>query len=223
MGGQVVRAARGERDQYRPIVSSLCASSDPLAITQALLELYPFSTMYIADLDAIMGRHTNINVISQLKHHFPKIEFWVDAGIGQIEQAHAIKALGVTFVFGSERLNSYQQYQAIQTGDNNEVLSLDFGPTGFLGDPQILEGYKAWPRRVICMTMSKVGSYEGVDWDKISDILKRAGPCKIFAAGGVRSIADLRTLASKKLAGALVASVLHDGKISQIELAALMR
>lgn len=221
MGGVVVRAERGERQHYRPIVSSLCSSSDPVAITRALLGLYPFDMLYIADLDAIMGLGDNLQSIVRLQRQFPQVDFWLDAGIIQLNQLQTMRALGLTCVIGSERLHSLAQYQALQPLENNVVLSLDFGHQGFLGDPALLNDSKHWPERVVCMTLAKVGSYEGVDSDTLSTVQKHAGQHQIYAAGGIRSVADLHTLADKKLAGALIASALHDGLIAQQELAAL--
>ena len=57
MGGQVVRARAGERESYRPLTGSAVASSAvPLAVVESLLRLYPFRSIYMADLDAILGR-----------------------------------------------------------------------------------------------------------------------------------------------------------------------
>ena len=52
MRGQVVRAVRGNRHAYRPIVSQLCAGSDPLDIARALCRHCASSRLYVADLDA---------------------------------------------------------------------------------------------------------------------------------------------------------------------------
>ncbi len=38
MDGVVVRAIGGRRDEYRPLVSQLTVSTDPIAVAKALLE-----------------------------------------------------------------------------------------------------------------------------------------------------------------------------------------
>ena len=78
MGGQVVHASGGHRAAYRPLETSLCEGSDPLAVCLALLGLHSFSTIYLADLDQIEGRGGNEDVISALEAAFPDVEFWVD-------------------------------------------------------------------------------------------------------------------------------------------------
>lgn len=214
MGGVVVRAERGERQRYRPIVSSLAESSDPLTITQALLRLYPFTTLYIADLDAIMGSGSNLQTVQLLQRHFPSIKIWLDAGINQTQQLQTIKDVGLTCVIGSERITSLHQYQQLRALESNFILSLDFGNSGFLGDTAILEHDELWPQRLICMTLDKVGSYGGLDWERLLAIQAKADAREVYAAGGTRNIHDLSQLSQSGIRGALIASALHDGTIN---------
>ena len=55
-GGHVVRAFRGERASYAPIVTPLAASSAPQEVVAGFLRLHDFDTIYVADLDAIERR-----------------------------------------------------------------------------------------------------------------------------------------------------------------------
>ena len=55
MGGQVVRARMGDRASYRPLESPLSPTSDPVDVVRGLLGVFPFPTLYVADLDAIQG------------------------------------------------------------------------------------------------------------------------------------------------------------------------
>ncbi|MBS0330337.1 MAG: hypothetical protein JSR30_10815, partial [Proteobacteria bacterium] len=80
MDGQVVRAFGGRRDEYRPLESALCDSSRPEAVVEGLLALYPFRRIYIADLDAILGRGNHGSVVERLQRLHPDLEFWVDGG-----------------------------------------------------------------------------------------------------------------------------------------------
>ncbi|MBU3644309.1 MAG: nickel transporter, partial [Candidatus Methylopumilus sp.] len=80
MQGQVVHARLGERQDYQPIQSPLCDSSEPISIIQALAALYRFDTLYIADLDAIQGNSGQIALLKLIQQNFPKIEILLDAG-----------------------------------------------------------------------------------------------------------------------------------------------
>ncbi len=53
MGGEVVRARMGDRASYRPLESPLSPTSDAVDVVRGVLGVFPFSTLYVADLDAI--------------------------------------------------------------------------------------------------------------------------------------------------------------------------
>ena len=93
------------------------------------------------------------------------------------------------------------------------MLSLDFRGEEFLGPPEILDNVDLWPERVIVMTLAKVGMGAGPDLARVAGIAARAGGRRVYAAGGVRGLDDLRALARAGAAGALVATALHEGKI----------
>ena len=71
------------------------------------------------------------------------------------------------------------------------------------------------------MTLAKVGTAAGPDFERLEEIRAKAGDREIIAAGGVRNEADIRTLASLGIAAALVATSLHDGTLTPEQLASL--
>src|SRR5262245_21117588 len=81
MQGCVVHARKGERAAYAPIRSTLCKGAAPGDVLHALLELHPFRTIYVADLDAIRRDGDHRAVLAGLRARFPEVQFWVDAGI----------------------------------------------------------------------------------------------------------------------------------------------
>ncbi|HQR60964.1 MAG TPA: HisA/HisF-related TIM barrel protein [Methylophilaceae bacterium] len=222
LGGQIVRAQQGERGSYQPIRSLLCDSTSPKDIAQALLGLYPFKSLYIADLDAIQGLGSNLDKVSTLRQHFPHIKLWLDAGVTYHRQLVAVQDMGLTCIIGSERLETLAQLQQLHARDSDAVLSLDFGRQGFMGPPELLENTTLWPQRLICMTLEKVGSYEGMDMEKLSCLQKLAGRRRVYAAGGVRDAVDLQRLSDIGISGVLVASALHDGKITSQQISSFM-
>ena len=84
MRGQVVHAKRGNRKHYQTLQSTLCSSHHPLAVVAALLKLYPFNTIYIADLDAILGLSDHTEIIKQISRAYPAVNFWLDCGVKQV-------------------------------------------------------------------------------------------------------------------------------------------
>src|SRR5215471_11081379 len=67
LGGQVVHARKGQRSHYLPLESGLCGGSEPETIVGALLDLHPFQTLYIADLDAIQRRGSHVDAIRRIR------------------------------------------------------------------------------------------------------------------------------------------------------------
>ena len=55
-------------------------------------------------------------------------------------------------------------------------------------------------------------------FNKLNAVNHQSNPAKIYAAGGVRNIEDLQLLESLNIEGALIASALHNGAISNKEL-----
>ena len=215
-----MRATRGERHLYRPIVSQLHPGSDPLAIVSALLKLYPFKSLYIADLDAIQGRGNHHAVLLALRARYPALRILLDAGLQRSADLAQWRNLALDVVIGSERLDSMAQYMELtqDLDPSRTVLSLDFGKTGFLGSQEIRTDPSAWPARIIAMTLSRVGSQEGPDISLLQDLMMTSKR-QVIAAGGVRHLQDLKLLKALGASGALIASALHDGHITAEQLA----
>jgi phosphoribosylformimino-5-aminoimidazole carboxamide ribotide isomerase len=221
-GGTVVRARMGQRDQYRPIVTPLSPTSDAVDVTRGLLSLHPFATLYVADIDAIEGRPDNQAVIGRLQSQFPELVLWVDSGIADLHRATAWLASGRgILVIGSETLVDTTLARRL-AGERRVVLSLDFADA-FRGPPALLAEPDTWPQKIIVMTLARVGSGAGPDLARLTAIRRAAAERSVYAAGGVRNADDLAALARAGLAGALVASSLHDGKLRSAEIAAVGR
>jgi phosphoribosylformimino-5-aminoimidazole carboxamide ribotide isomerase len=84
-GDQVVHVYRGLRHRYQPLQSRLARSSNPVDVVAGFLDLFPFTTLYLADLDAIQGQGENRPIIERLIAQFQSTTFWLDAGIATLE------------------------------------------------------------------------------------------------------------------------------------------
>ena len=219
--GSVVRARLGRRDQYRPIETPLSPTSDPVDVARGLLSIHPFATLYVADLDAIEGRGDNRTTLTRLRAELPHLALWVDNGICDRRRAEDWLAAG----WGHLVLGSETQVDATLVrhlaGDARVALSLDFRGPSFQGPPALLAETGCWPRRVIAMTLARVGSGAGPDLDRLRAIRDAAPGRRVYAAGGVRDAADLLSLTRAGISGALVASCLHDGRLTGKDIAAL--
>jgi phosphoribosylformimino-5-aminoimidazole carboxamide ribotide isomerase len=220
-GGIIVRARMGRREQYRPLESELTVTCDPVDVVRGFYAVYPFTTFYIADLDAITGTGNNEVALRRLKAAFPAAALWVDNGVA--DRSAALRWLDAGLghlVIGSESQQDTALMQRLSAHER-VVLSLDFREHGFHGPPALLEEVRCWPARLIVMTLARVGSGTGPDLDRLRAIRDVAAGRGIYAAGGVRDRADLATLKGEGIAGALVASSLHDGRLRASDLEAM--
>jgi phosphoribosylformimino-5-aminoimidazole carboxamide ribotide isomerase len=222
-GGDVVHARAGERARYLPIRSRLAVGSAPDAVIAGLLTVAPFRRMYIADLDAIERTGDHRHLVADLARRHPAIEFWLDCGIATAAQAAAVADAGITPVLGSESLADAGTLAAAvaRLGADGCVLSLDYRGETFLGPTELETQSRLWPARLIVMTLARIGGSAGPDFARLAVAQERAGAARVFAAGGIRDRTDLDTLATMRVAGALVASALHDGRLTPASLAGL--
>ena len=214
--GQVVRAIQGDRAGYQPLQSPLAASSEPKAVALGLKALYPFRKIYVADLDGIEGRGRNVHLVPQLSTVFPHADIWIDAGTGSRGAARAVLAAPVTtLVIGSETIESMAALREILAeAPGRTVLSLDFRGDEFMGPDALLRDASLWPNRVIVMTLARVGSDEGPDVARIREIAQRSAGRRVYAAGGIRHRLDLDAVRAAGASGALLATALHEQKIT---------
>ena len=220
-GGMVVRAHMGQRNQYRPISTPLSPSSDPVDVARGLFSVFPFRTFYVADLDAIEGTGDNAAALLRLKAECPGVTLWVDNAVADLPAAERWLAAGLgRLVVGSESQTDMALLRRL-CGNDRIVLSLDFRGPAFQGPAGLLGEIESWPLKVIVMTLARVGSGAGPDFDRLAAIRDIAAGREIYAAGGVRDGVDLGALGRAGIAGALVATSLHDGRLTAKDIEAV--
>ena len=217
LDNQIVHARLGLRKSYRPILSRLSDTSDPIDIIDGLLSLHPFKTFYIADINSILSKGNNAPTIKKIVQKFSKKQFWLDSGASDIDQVGSwIQDFGQHVVVVSESQKNLDFLSYLKRNFfENIVLSLDFDSKNqFIGPKEILEDRLTWPTKVIFMTLSRVGSNRGPDLEKIQDLIKVSNRNKIYTAGGVRNLNDLQALRNLNISGSLLATSLHDGSFT---------
>ena len=221
MGGEVVRAQMGDRASYRPLESPLSPTTNAVAVVRGLLTVHPFLTLYVADLDAIQRNGDNCAALRRIRAEFPALQLWVDNGAADLAALEALICadLGIP-VIGTESQRD-SRLIARHRGSRRIVLSLDFRNDAFQGPGEILAEPALWPRRIIVMTLARVGSGAGPDLARLTEIRSIASGCEIYAAGGVRDAADLSALKATGASGALIATALHERRIVRADLEAI--
>ena len=212
MDGCVVHAKKGQRDHYNPIQTPLCSGSSPHAVIDGLMALHGFKTLYVADLDALMGVGDHHELLGCLQRDYPGLQFWIDRGLPP--SGLPASNLNCRPVIGSESLDGKSPLFLSSLG-KGFILSLDFLGEDLLGGTALLEDSSLWPDTVIIMSLSRVGSGEGPDFLRLEQFRAQRPEKNFIAAGGVRDVDDLYRLDGFGVGGVLLASALHLGKLDK--------
>jgi phosphoribosylformimino-5-aminoimidazole carboxamide ribotide isomerase len=215
-GGVVVHARRGQRADYAPLNSPLVEGCEPVAVARALCALCRTTSLYVADLDALAGRPVNEATLAALAS---VTEPWVDAGATTPEAAAALHRAGVARnVVGTESLGPGAELTP------PVVLSVDLRDGRLISqDPELAgrDPSAAAPlaralgvRELLVIDLARVGSSAGPPLGAVAELVAALPATAIYAGGGVRDDADLRALESTGAAGALVATALHEGRVT---------
>ncbi len=219
-GGRVVHARGGDRAAYAPVQTPLAVGSDPVSVVAGFLRLYPFKTLYVADLDGIMEGAPDVRTLQALRAAFPDLEIWLDMGVpdaGMMGE-HFQKLARIRPVIGTESLRDGNEFLALSKAIESAtvqapILSLDFAKAKIIG-ADLMQSPQLWPDTVIVMTLDAVGANAGPHDTLIKHLRAATGePKHIVAAGGVRDKADLVSLAAAGADAVLVASALHAGTL----------
>jgi phosphoribosylformimino-5-aminoimidazole carboxamide ribotide isomerase len=220
-GGIVVHARRGQRDEYAPLRSPLVDGCEPAAVARALCAAVNSTTLYVADLDAIAGAPADVDTLAALS---AVAELWVDAGATTRDRAAALAHAGVARnVVGTESIAS----GAMDYADAAPalVLSVDLRDGKLISPRAELAGDDAVAaaplaitsgvRELLVIDLARVGSGSGPPLSAVAELAAALPGVAIYAGGGVRDDDDLRMLEASGAAGALVATALHERRITQ--------
>ncbi|MBX7168184.1 MAG: hypothetical protein K1X74_17745 [Pirellulales bacterium] len=235
--GQVVHAIAGYRDTYRPVESVLCPTAAPADMAAALVEQLDVDTVYVADLDAIAGAEPAWECFGQIAG--AGLDLWLDCGLAGVERARRLVDLAdagaplTGIIAGLESLSGPPQLAELLdcVESRRLVLSLDLkggqplvpaGATGWYGlsPQQIVEAaVTLGVMRLIVLDLAQVGMNQGTGTDGLCTWIDAQYPqLELTSGGGVRSLDDLRLLAATGCDCALVASALHDGRLTAADL-----
>ena len=229
--GVVVHAIAGERDAYGPVKSTLTSQSSPSAIGFALAKHFGATQAYLADLDAIQGTAPAWSHYDDVAKNGLKL--WVDAGLSTVERAAKFgndcpspKAVHRTII-GLESVPSPTALEDMLgvIGTDRAVFSLD------LHDGKPLTNAKAWSdmsvqkivelvvqlgvRRLILLDLTRVGTGRGVGTEQLCGLFRQLCPeLELIAGGGIRDLNDLHGLRSAGCSAVLIASAIHDGRLT---------
>jgi len=235
MNGRVVHGIRGERNRYRPVESCLTKGSDPLDIARALQDETGCRQMYVADLDALQGCGDHGSQIRSLADAL-EIALWVDAGVTDAATGRQILSWNAARVIvGSETLSDQGALSSVGAAvpADRRIFSMDIlngrvmSSASFLNrlaplDALAIVAGQGWGD-VILLALDQVGTGSGPDWDLLACARRRFPQLSLYAGGGIRSFDDIRRLTAMGIDGVLVATAVHNGRITGRQIAGLDR
>ena len=223
---KVVRGVAGQRDQYRPVESCLTDSFEPLAVANAFRNTFGLSTLYVADLDAILNTEPNVEIYEELKAD--GFELLIDAGMRNVLDVDVMLMAGASkAVVGLETwpLLASLEMMLQKVGRDRVIFSLDLKSgrpirrfDDMVSDDPVEIGCAAIECGIcelIVLDLAAVGVSSGPATLELCQSLRDFAPkLKLITGGGIRSSNDLSTLRSAGVNGVLVASALHNGSIT---------
>ncbi len=221
-GGVVVHARRGQRADYAPLSSPLVQGYEPVSVARALCAACRCSRLYVADLDALAGQPVDEVTLTSLAS---VAETWIDAGATTPPRAAALQRAGAARnVAGTESLGPEAATADSLPALPPLVLSVDLRDGRLISPDPALDGGRpadAAPlarafgvAELLVIDLARVGSGSGPPLAAVAELAAALPNVAIYAGGGVRNDEDLRALESAGAAGALVATALHEGRIT---------
>ena len=231
-GGRVVRGLAGRRAEYQPIESRLVGDAAPRSVALAFAQRLRAEEVYVADLDALEGGEPDWPSYGEIAS--AGLRLLVDAGASDARKVARLAEFTASgkplagVIVALESLSGPDQLDAMLTavGTQRGIFSLDLKhgrpfttAAGWsnMGPIEICQAAaRAGFRRFIVLDLSRVGTGTGTGVAPLCRQLAAMRPAaQLIAGGGVRGRSDLEDLAAAGCRGALVASVLHDGRLTE--------
>ena len=231
--GQAVHARGGQRAAYSAIAEAAGTTIDgnPARLAQLYQDAFGLHEVYVADLNAIAGHEHQDSVIRDIGALGARLI--VDAGVATSRDVARVFDAGAhTAVVGLETLPSFEALEEIcrNSGRRDIAFSLDLrdgipvAATAALANESPVEiarrAAAAGVHRVIVLDLARVGGGAGPDVDMLRRIRTAVPAASLLVGGGVRGLDDLRRLARIGCNGALVATALHDRRLTAADVAA---
>ena len=244
--GQAVHARGGRRDEYAAVsaAAGTVVNGDAAKLAGVYLDTFGLTDIYVADLDAIGSaggrgpdppsrgfgevRATttpNDDVVRSICKLGGNV--MVDGGVASLEEAHRVAAAGAhDVIVGLETLPSFdilrnicRHYPVTFSLDLRNGVPMN-GAERLGAPPEDLarEAEAAGAKAIIVLDVVRVGGTAGPDTEMLTRIRRGVTAAALLAGGGVRGLDDLKLLAGIGCDGSLVASALHDGRLTAEDL-----
>ncbi len=230
-GKRLVRPSPSRRQYYTPWRSPMAGGADVHRTLAAMLRLFPFRLVYIADLDCLSGTSRfDPAFYLALRQNFPTVRFWIDAGIGRARDLDGWPDdRFLSPIVAGESLADIKELADIQRHWRDRfILSLDYRKPGrLLGPAGLWQSVRWWPRRLILLALSQVGRCCGPDRSMLTRLRRYLAGERhnhsIVVGGGARHWRDIADMKKAGASGVLAASTLHGQSLGRADIARISR
>lgn len=183
-----------------------------------------FTRLHIVDLDAATGRGDNRDAVRGILHD-GAAAFQVGGGIRETDHVQALLDDGATWVVVGTRavtdfdwlLDTATTYPGtlVVAADVRERRVLTHGWTRDTRRTilDVVDDFAGLPLGGLLVTaVHREGQMQGTDLPLMEDVAE-ASPWPVFASGGVSTLADLRALDDRGIAGAVLGMALYTGAL----------
>lgn len=225
LNGLAVHAVGGRRKEYAPVKSVLTPDPDPLSIVLAFENL-GLREVYVADLNAIESIGNNLQVIEKLSEE-TNVMLMVDAGFRRAKEIEPYVERGANkIVMATETLENFEEVRKALDYGRPLVGSIDLKGGRVVASSKevkrplanVIQNFEdAGVSEILLLNLDRVGTNVGPNVALIERAL-RIATVPLLTGGGTRHGMDLRFLQKIGIAGVLVATALHSGRIGREEL-----
>lgn len=215
-GGKAVSGQSGKRDTYQELKTIFHETSDPEKIARTLKE-GGANRIYIADLDSIDGKGSNMELVSRINQIIPVM---VDCGAYDLNTVDEAFKSSTNVIVATETLKKIEDLLLIFQTVHKEriILSVDV-KDGKIFSKHLLLGFEEIsklineikPEETILLDISKVGTRGGINMRLISKFQRLK--TSLIVGGGIRGD-ELSLLHDMGVDKVLVGSALHNGKLN---------
>jgi phosphoribosylformimino-5-aminoimidazole carboxamide ribotide isomerase len=221
--GRCVQLVGGRLDEER------VSLPDPVAVARRWRNR-GFGALHVVDLDAALERGGNQDVVARIARYAPG-ELQVGGGIRNEDRARLLLDAGVDRIIVGTRAVDDRDWltslterfpdRVMAAADirNGRVLRKGWTEASEIGVEPFLEDLAALPLAgVLCTDVSREGRVQGIHREEATRLLE-ASPHRVWVAGGIASVDDLRFLRDAGAAGAVLGMALYTGALDVDEVA----
>lgn len=224
LNSKAVHAKKGERTKYKPLKSYLFQSSNPVEIIRILRKKYNFELFYIADLDSIIKKAPNFQILKEISK-ISNIDFILDPGIVDLEDISNFLRFRIkNLIIGLETIKNFKTIiQSLQIlNQNNIIISIDMYNGQILSNAKdiktqspikLIKKFESLGiKKIILLDLFRVGQKIGGIPQLYLDILHNFNG-DVYVGGGIKNYTDILNIKEQNFSGVLIATALYDGTI----------